>query len=155
MNDQQPALHTVPTELGRSDGFLDIAALGLTILIVWQLALYNVSLWLMIPFVLVVAIFTLTGEPAADVPYLGAVAAGLRSKLGLRRAHEWILAFWHYFRLAIWPVWRAHCIRLWKSARRRTSECRAQLNAAIRSSRLRASSWVSATRFKLSAKLPK
>jgi hypothetical protein len=111
--DQPQHVHTVPTELERSDGFIDFAVLFAMILVVWDLALHGVPLWASLPFVIIAAVWTLTGEPAADVPYIGAVAAGIRSKLGLRRAHEWVLAYLWYFRVAVWPEWRTR----WQNSR--------------------------------------
>lgn len=103
MNDLQPETITVPSELERGDGFVDLAALFASGLGVWYGVLHGVPLLLMAPVVVLIAVWTLTGEPAGDVPYLGAIAAGLRSKLGLRRAHEWALAYGHYVRLVEWP----------------------------------------------------
>lgn len=100
---EQSAIVTVPTELSRSDGFIDAAVLLGSGLAVWWLALKGVPIWAFIPVLLVLAIFVLTGEPAGDVPFVGAIAAGLRSKLGLRRAHEWVMAWAHYFRVRMWP----------------------------------------------------
>lgn len=99
----QPQTITVPSELERGDGFLDLAALAFTGLAVWYGFLHDVPVWLMLLPVVLVAVWTLTGEAAADTPYLGAIAAGLRSKLGLRRASEWALAYLHYFQVAERP----------------------------------------------------
>ncbi len=115
MTDLAPPTVTVPTELERSDGFVDLSILAAAVLTMWELALHGVPIWAMAPIVVLVAIFTLTGEPAADVPYIGAVAAGVRSKLGLRRAHEWCLAYVHYFKVRIWPDWMTH----WNNSRLR------------------------------------
>jgi hypothetical protein len=107
MNTDQPAIITVPTQLNRTDGFIDVAALLGSGLAVWWLALRGVPIWAFIPILVALAIFTLTGEPAGDVPFIGMVAAGLRSKLGLRRASEWLMAWWHYFRVRQWPDFQA------------------------------------------------
>lgn len=107
MSTEQPAIIVVPTELGRQDGFIDSAVLLGSGLAVWWLALRGVPIWMFIPVLLALAIFVLTGEPAGDVPFIGAVAAGLRSKLGLRRASEWVLAWAHYFRIRQWPDFKA------------------------------------------------
>jgi hypothetical protein len=93
---------TVPTELGRGDPFLDMFWMGLAGLGTWYAFNMGHVLWA-IPPLLLIAVCVLTGEPAADVPFIGAIAAGLRSKLGLRRAHEWIQAWAHYFRIRQWP----------------------------------------------------
>lgn len=103
---EQAPVHTIPTELERQDAFVDLAALAGVVLVAWYLLLHD-AVWWAAPFVVVVAIWTLTGEPAADVPYIGAIASGLRSKLGLRRAHEWVQAWWHYFQVRTWRDWRA------------------------------------------------
>ncbi len=103
MTELAPPTVTVPTELERSDGFVDLSILAAAVLTMWELALHDVPIWAMAPIVVLVAIFTLTGEPAADVPYIGAVAAGVRSKLGLRRAHEWCLAYLHYTNVVTRP----------------------------------------------------
>lgn len=103
MTDDQPETITIPTELNRADGFYDLAALFGSGLMAWWLVSVGAPLWLPVPFVLLIAVWTLTGEPAADVPYLGVVASVLRSRLGLRRAHEWLLAWGHYFRIRTWP----------------------------------------------------
>jgi len=123
-----PRTIVVPTELERSDGFIDLAVFAGTVLVVWDLALNHVPLLAMLPLVLIVAVLTLTGEPAADVPYIGAVASGIRSKLGLRRAHEWVLAFGHYFTLAVWPEW----MERWQKSRISNS----RLLSAVRTTRL-------------------
>jgi len=106
VNEDRPHLIIVPTELERQDAFYDAAVLGFTVLAVWQLALYGLLLW-SLPALVLVLVWMLTGEPAADVPFVGAIASGLRSKIGLRRAHEWLLAWMHYVNLVHAPVWRA------------------------------------------------
>lgn len=103
MSAEQPVIITVPTELNRSDGFVDLSVLLMSGLAVWWLALRGVPIWAFIPMLVLLAIFVLTGEPAGDIPFVGAIAAGLRSKLGLRRAHEWVMAYCHYFKVRQWP----------------------------------------------------
>lgn len=93
--DTRPVVVTVPTELGRSDPFADLSVLVVAALGTWYA--FNMHLvWLAVPGLIGAAIWTLTGEPAGDVRFIGAIAAGLRSRLGLRRAHEWALAWAHY-----------------------------------------------------------
>jgi hypothetical protein len=151
--DERPAIHTCPTELERSDGFLDLAALAGAGLAVWWLALKGIPITFIAPFTLPFALWVLTGEAASDVPFLGAVAAALRSKLGLRRAHEWLFAWTHYWKLAVYPVWRSNCVAFSQSTQLRITLYRRQLSAATRWSRLRAYSWASATRDNMSVKL--
>lgn len=152
MNDDRPTLITVPTELERADVFWDLAALFITVIIVWQFWLADVSILWMLPLILLVAVWSLTGEPATDVPYVGAIANGLRSKLGLRRAHEWVLAFLHYFRLAVWPIWRTNCIASYRSNLQRISAWRAWLSAKTRCSVSAGSSWAYRIRWRSSAR---
>jgi hypothetical protein len=129
MNAEQPAIVTVPTELSRTDGWFDLSALMISGLAVWWLALKGVPVWAFLPGLVLLAIFTLSGEPAADIPFVGAIAAGLRSKLGLRRAHEWVQAYSHYFLVRQWPDFR-----VWVHTSRLTFVCWAQprLQAAHR-----------------------
>lgn len=105
-------VHIIPTELDRADVFWDLSAVVIALLSTWQMLLLGWGWWsVSIP--IVAAVFSLSGEAAADVGYgIGAIAAGFRSKLGLRRAHEWILAYAHYFLVAIWPQWKGACTRL-------------------------------------------
>lgn len=105
MTDDRAPILVIPTELNRSDEFWDLSVLAGTALLAWYMALQGLFWW-STPGLLLVAIWTLTGEAAADVPFLGAVAVGLRSKFGLRRAHEWVLAWGHYTLLVTWPAWR-------------------------------------------------
>ena len=99
----------VPTELERSDAAFDIAV-GLAVLLgvvycVKPPELGGLGLpWpVLIPPLLPVALYVLTGEYAGDLPWIGGIAAGLRSKFGARRAHEWIGAFGHYSRVTLIP----------------------------------------------------
>lgn len=142
MTDDQPsALLVVPTELGREDGFLDLAVLFASGLAAWWLVLHGVPWPWVIPPLVLVALWTLTGAPAADFPYLGAIASGLHSALGLRRAHEWLFAFGHYFNLAVRPVWEAKCVACWRSCRRRIMAWRVRLSEATRCRASAAYSW--------------
>lgn len=151
MSEERP-IHTVPTELDRSDGFLDLAGLAATGLVVWQLALYGVPWWLMVLPTSIVAVWVLTGEPAADVPYLGAIAAALRSRLGLRRAHEWVFAAFHWWHLAVYPVWRSECEAFLASSRRRITSSLARLNATMRCRGSLVCSWAYRIRWRSSAR---
>jgi hypothetical protein len=49
------------------------------------------------------------------------VAAGIRSKLGLRRAHEWLLAYVHYFKAAQWPPIQTNLETRWQNLRLRSA----------------------------------
>jgi hypothetical protein len=93
---------TIPTELSRGDPFGDLIILVVSLLGTWYA--FNMGhVWWAVPVLLIVTPEVLSGEPAADVGFIGAVAAGFRSRLGLRRAHEWIQAWAHYFRIRQWP----------------------------------------------------
>jgi hypothetical protein len=117
MNTEQPAIVTVPTEMARQDGFIDSAILLGSALAVWWFALRGVPVWLFVPPMLCLSVFVLTGEPAGDVPFVGAIASGLRSKLGMRRAHEWCLAFLHYTAVRTWPDFRKWSNTTWQNSR--------------------------------------
>jgi hypothetical protein len=118
--DERPELLTIPTELERQDAFVDLFILATYILLSWY-GMQEMHLpWQ--PFlvgVIPLALWALTGEPAADVGYVGSIAAGLRNRLGSRRAHEWLLAYGHYFLLAVLPVWRGSCVATLRSTRNR------------------------------------
>jgi hypothetical protein len=93
---------TIPTELSRGDPFGDLIILVISLLGTWYA--FNMGhVWWAVPVLLIVTPEVLSGEPAADVGFIGAVAAGFRSRLGLRRSHEWIQAWTHYFRIRQWP----------------------------------------------------
>lgn len=113
---EQPTIVTVPTMLGRSDGFFDMAVLLGSGLGIWWLVLKGFAFWWFVPVVLIVVVMTLTGEPAGDIPFIGAIASGLRARLGMRRASEWALAWTHYFRVRIWPDMRLQ----WQNSRLRS-----------------------------------
>lgn len=115
--DERPDVVTIPTELERSDAAWDIAV-GLGVLLG---AVYCVKPpdmgglglpWpFLIPPLLPVALYVLTGEYAGDLPWIGGVASGLRSKLGARRAHEWIQAYAWYARVTLIPNGRDYVDR--------------------------------------------
>lgn len=100
---------TVPTEMSRSDGIADLMAiLGSALLAFWLVLYVSIPVWILAPIVLAVAVFVLSGEQAGDIRVIGVVSAGLRSALGLRRVHEWLFAWAHYFKIRQWPdfkVW--------------------------------------------------
>ena len=152
--DETPAqLFTNPTELDRHDGFIDLAVLAGAALGAWWLVLQGVPWPWLVPPLLVVAIWMLSGAPAADVPYLGALASGVQSKLGLRRIHEWVQVIIYFWLVAHWPVWRAWCVASFRSSRQRTIKCARQLSARMRCRLSRACSWASAIRYRLSVRL--
>lgn len=152
MMDDRPEPLTLPTELERSDAAFDIAV-GLAVLlgVVYcvkppEMGGLGLSWVALVPPLVPVALYVLTGEYAGDLPWVGGLAAGLRSKFGARRAHEWVQAYAHYARVTLWPNLRDWCEAFSKSSRARTIRWRATLNAATRCWRLRASSWASAIR---------
>lgn len=155
MKPEQPAIVTVPTELGRADGFIDMAVLLGAGGMVWWLALKGIPVWAFIPALLVLAIWVLTGEPAGDIRFVGAIASGLRAKLGMRRASEWLAAWLHYFSVRIWPdkvtQWQNSRLRskirtLTSSPRLRTLSTALHIN---RPQRLCMPSWLSTARARM------
>lgn len=115
MTDRPPVI-TVPTELDRRHAFYDLVALALVILTVKYLSQFDLH-WYAAPLVIIVGVWALSGEPAEDVQFVGILATGVRSKLGLRRAHEWVQAWAHYFRVAVWPRSREQ----WQNSRLRSA----------------------------------
>lgn len=155
-DDERPDLLTVPTELDRQPPWIDLAVLALAAIVVRWLWGFGAN-WLVLAagsvVVVLVALYTLSGEPATDVTGVGLIATGLRSKLGLRRAHEWLMAWWHFFRIKTWPEWRANCAAFWNWLRRSIINWRHRLSEQTRCRALRACSWGSAIRSRLSAAL--
>lgn len=164
MNDEEQLTLTIPTELERRDGFIDLAILAGTVLVIWQgmLGYYlpivgrvtipvYVSTLLAIPVVLEV----LTGEPAGDIQYIGAIATGLRGACGFRRAHEWIFAYLHYARVVQYPAAKVRCLAYLKSLQKRISAWQARLTVAMRHRRLRRLLWGYSTRYRLSLRRQK
>jgi hypothetical protein len=144
MNTERPVTNVVPTELSRADGFFDLAFLFGMGLAAWWLALRGVPWWMFVPVLTPPSLEVLSGEPAGDIPFLGALAAGLRSKLGLRRAHEWVAAWLHYTRVRTWPDFLNWSSTTWQNSRLKskmpTWNCSARLrtlSTALRLSRLR------------------
>jgi hypothetical protein len=108
--DERPALVSIPTELERQDARRDIGILLFSVIFGWTAVdTYGVPLVVVLVLLSPVALYCLTGEPAADVGFVGDIAAGLRNRLGQRRAHEWLLAAAYYYRVAVYPVWRRNC----------------------------------------------
>ncbi len=135
---QAPITHEVPTELERADAFYDMAIAAITLIFSYSaVATYHVPVLLVALPVLFAAVYTLTGEAACDVSFIGPVASGLRSKLGQRRITEWVAAWHHYFSIAVLPVWSAHCYRFSVYLRQRIRLWLTRLNVAIRCSRSR------------------
>jgi hypothetical protein len=145
--DERPDVVTIPTELERSDAAWDIAV-GLGVLLG---AVYCVKPpdmgglglpWpFLIPPLLPVALYVLTGEYAGDLPWIGGVASGLRSKLGARRAHEWIQAYGWYARVTLIPNGRDWCRRSYRFIRRQTFRWRRRLSVRTTCWRSAACSW--------------
>jgi hypothetical protein len=113
--DERPTIVVIPTELERQSAYYDLAALGFSAIAVGWLKSNNLEWWWALPLVVIIGLWTLSGEPAADVQGVGVIAAGLRSKMGLRRSHEWLLAWGHYWKLAVWPEWKAKCVAFYRS----------------------------------------
>jgi hypothetical protein len=148
----------IPTELERSSEFLEYTVAAVAILsTLWMLNNGHVlpfNPWYIIPPVLLVAgTWVLTGEAATNWQGVGSVATGLRNRIGLRRADEWIQAFAHYVHLVHVPVWRAACVACWQSSRRRTMRMLRASRDGINSARSVTSSWASGIRCNLSRRL--
>lgn len=152
-SDDAPVLYLVPTELGRSDAFADLAALAGVALAAWWFAQRGVPLWLCFSPTLPIAFECLTGEAAEAVPFVGAIAQGLRAAFGHRRAHEWVLAWAHYFGVVVWPKITKRCGLYWKSSRRRIARWLVLLSVRTQPMRSRVSSWGLVIRYRLSRRL--
>ena len=139
--EDRPLTVTVPTELERADAFIDFTVLASAALLSSWLVQHGLPWPMLLPGLVPLAVWALTGEGAADIPYIGSVAAGLRARFGLRRAHEWVLAYSWYCKVAILPVWREHCEASFRSCQRRTTALRQRLSARILWKRLPACSW--------------
>ena len=151
---EDPVIHVVPTELERKRLFPELVSFLVGLWLTYEMIQRDLGWWAL-PFDIVIGLWVLSGEAAADDNYVGALAAGLRSKLGQRRLHEWLVAAAHFWRVAILPVWRRACEALWRSIQRATIALLRRANAAMRCSLLRVSLWVSIIRFSLSAGLAK
>ena len=147
MNDQTPALLTVPTELERSDGLTDLIVLIGAAPVVWECANLGIPLWVPAPLAVPLAIWVLTGEAAADLPWIGGLTFALRNAFGLRRAHEWVFAAAYFWRIAAYPVWRSNCVAFYRSVRRRTTRWLRLLNVKTRWLASRGRSWACSTRY--------
>jgi hypothetical protein len=146
-SDERPLLVTVPTELGRENAARDVGIFVFSVLGAWMLMdNLGAPAWLVWPPVAAISLWALTGEPASDVGFIGGTAAALRHRFGMRRAHEWVGAYAHYFRLRVWPDWRDTCHRLSNSTRQRTIRLLRRLNGMTRWRPSRGSSWAAITR---------
>jgi hypothetical protein len=161
VDDEEQPTFTIPTELERRDGWLDITILGGAVLAIWQLSLglylpfvgkLTLPLTVTIPLAIPVVVEVLTGEPAGDIQYIGALATGMRSALGLRRAHEWVFAFLHYTRVVQYPAAKVRCVRFLRLAQKRIWAWRARLIEVMRQRRLQRHLWGFSTRYKLSGR---
>jgi hypothetical protein len=136
-------LVSIPTELERQDARRDIGILLFSVIFGWTAVdTYGVPLVVVVVLLSPVALYCLTGEPAADVGFVGDIAAGLRHRLGQRRAHEWLVAAAHYYTVAVYPVWRRNCLAFWNYSRQQMSLWLQHLNEASRSRLSRGYSWV-------------
>ena len=148
----------IPTELERSSEFLEytVAAVALlsTLWAINNAAILPFSPWYVIPPMLLVAgMWVLTGEAATNWQGVGSIATGLRNRIGLRRAHEWIQAFAHYVYLVHVPVWRAACVAFYQSSRARTTRWLQRSRDGINSARSATSSLAWGIRSTLSRRL--
>jgi hypothetical protein len=155
-NPDERTIVYIPTELERQNAAWDIGVLVVAI----PFGFYAASEqgWpvpLVAGLLVLVGLWALTGEPAADVRGVGDLASALRARTGQRRAHEWLLAAAHHWHLAIWPVWVAACVASCRWLQRLTSRWLANANAAIRWNSSRVSSWASSRRLSLSVRRAK
>jgi hypothetical protein len=84
--DQTPAVYEIPTELQRADVYAQrFVAAGLVLFsYMVRNHLGMTWFWMSLPLPIVGAICLMTSAGAGDLPVIGGLAAGLRSKLGLR-----------------------------------------------------------------------
>jgi hypothetical protein len=118
--DPRAEVITVPTELEHQHPFYDLAGLALAVVAIKWLSNFDLQWWVGVPIVLAIGTWTLSGEPATDVPFIGAIASGVRSRLGLRRIHEWLLAYAHYVRVRTLPDGKDWVTRAWTRLGRTT-----------------------------------
>ena len=132
MSESRPIIHTVPTELQRKDAFYDTFVLGCY---GWAAGYCIFSLGVPWYYTLIpapfIALWSLTGAPAADVSFVGNLSAALRSKFGQRRASEWVLAWIYFWQVAVYPVWRSSCVKFLGSIRQQISVLPTRLNAVM------------------------
>jgi hypothetical protein len=121
--DQTPAVYEIPTELQRADVYAQrFVAAGLVLFsYMVRNHLGMTWFWMSLPLPIVGAICLMTSAGAGDLPVIGGLAAGLRSKLGLRGAHEWLAAYWHYFRVRQWPDFQHWSVTTWRYFRLRSA----------------------------------
>lgn len=117
--DERAPIVVVPTELDRRNPFYDLVALGFVIVTVKYLHQFDLHWWA-VPLAIAVGVWALSGEPATDVAFVGLIASAFRNKLGLRRAHEWLFAFAHYWYVAVRPRWKDQ----WHNSRLRSAMVR-------------------------------
>ena len=103
MDDSTPDVWIVPTEMARRDIAWEILSILGYALAVWWFALEHLPVLPLIPVGVLAGVWILTGEGAADVPYVGGVAGPLRARIGHRRAHEWMVVGAHYWCVGPWP----------------------------------------------------
>jgi hypothetical protein len=104
------AIYTNPTHLGRASAFLVLGAwTACAALAGYSFVLWHISYWITVPPLIPIGIAALSTEPATDVGAVGLYATWLRGRLGQRAAHEWLMVRAHYFVLSEWPLWRSRC----------------------------------------------
>jgi hypothetical protein len=140
--DDKPVVITVPTSLKRIDPFWHLfAALVAVVVSKGLVDNYHMPWLLLVPPQVAIALWSLTSEEAADMRYVGWLAAVLRSRLGQRRIDEWARAIWHYWRVAAGPRLKERCSARLESSRRATTVWLAMASAWTRSKRLPGSLW--------------
>jgi hypothetical protein len=144
---EQAPLYTNPTSLERQSAFLVLATWALCgglggYAVFW----FGIPIWSIFPPLIIIGLVALTTESATDVGSVGLIATVVRQRLGMRSAPEWLAAYAHYWKLAVWPVWRSRCITSYNSLRRRIQSFRTFRLKQIRPSVSRWCSWVSAIR---------
>jgi len=140
--DDKPVVITTPTLLRRVDPFWHVFAAAVAAVVSKGLVdNYGVPWPVLILPLLAIALWSLTSEEATDMRYIGWLASLLRSRLGQRRIHEWVLALAHYWRVAAGPRLKERCSAHWQLSRRRTTAWLRVASAWTRCRLLLAYSW--------------
>ena len=96
-------IHVVPTQLERTNWFLEGIVVAFMVLAAWNLWQGGQAA-AAVPLVVLVALWAATSDAAVDVQGVGWVAGYLRSALGCRRPHEWLWVYARYLLLRHWPA---------------------------------------------------